>query len=85
MQYSTTGIALVISLTKEIGQETICHFDESRLIFKLIYFDILANQPQALILALSFKCVYIHTHTYTHIYIYIYAHTHIYDMHNLSR
>ena len=43
-QYSSAGITLVTSPTKRIGLETICHFDENELIFKLIYFDILTLQ-----------------------------------------
>lgn len=44
MQYSCAGITLVTSPMKQIGLETIRHFDENGLIFKLIYFDILTLQ-----------------------------------------
>lgn len=39
-QCDTSRVELVLPPTEGTGLETICYFHESRLIFKLIYFDI---------------------------------------------
>lgn len=55
---NTAGIGLVMSLTTGTGVETICNFHEGGLIFKLIYFDILALQSTGFSSSLSLFKIY---------------------------